>query len=138
MRVYQTLDQVSHDKDNDTLLITLSGKHDGKPLVWIGREGMYISISVIAGSLEIALRPRLRDLAASLSQLRPTERLSAMRMVGTGHANIELGLADSGELLFRPTIIADATGYFAVNIVLAAPVREALFAWLGITSGSQS
>ncbi len=55
-----------------------------------------------------------------------------MRMVGTGQANIELGLSQEGELLFRPTLVTDATGHLAVNMVLTPQARQELFAWLGI------
>ncbi len=132
MRFTQRLDHVSHDKDDDTLLITCAQGPECEPALWIGREGMYVSVSATYGPLEIALRPRQRDLQMSLSQLRPTERLSVMRMVGTGQANIELGLSNEGELLFRMTIVADATGHLAMNMVLTAEVRQALYAWLGI------
>lgn len=132
MRSYRQLDQVRHDESNDTLLFLCAQEGDSSPALWIGREGMYVSISATYGPLEIALRPRLRDLKTSLAQLRPTERLSVMRMVGTGQANIELGLSQEGELLFRPTLVADATGHLAVNLVLTSQARQELFAWLGI------
>lgn len=132
MRFAQRLDHVSHDKNDDRLLITCAQGPECEPALWIGREGMYVSVSATYGPLEIALRPRQRDLQMSLAQLRPTERLSVMRMVGTGQANIELGLSNEGELLFRMTIVADATGHLAMNMVLTTEVRQALFAWLGI------
>lgn len=132
MRSYRQLDQVRYDESNDTLLFLCAQEGDSSPALWIGREGMYVSISATYGPLEIALRPRLRDLKTSLAQLRPTERLSVMRMVGTGQANIELGLSQEGELLFRPTLVADATGHLAVNLVLTSQARQELFAWLGI------
>ncbi|MGQ9851330.1 MAG: hypothetical protein ACUVSU_14890 [Aggregatilineaceae bacterium] len=132
MRSYRRLDQVRHDESNDTLLFLCAQEGDSSPALWIGREGMYVSISATYGPLEIALRPRLRDLKTGLAQLRPTERLSVMRMVGTGQANIELGLSQEGELLFRPTLVADATGHLAVNLVLTSQARQELFAWLGI------
>jgi hypothetical protein len=132
MRFAQRLDQVSHDKDDDRLLITCAQGPECEPALWIGREGMYVSVSATYGPLELALRPRQRELQVSLAQLRPTERLSVMRMVGTGQANIELGLSNEGELLFRMTIVADATGHLAMNMVLTTEVRQALFAWLGI------
>jgi hypothetical protein len=134
MRYYQKLDRISHDESNDTLLIECSEGDLCLPKLWFGREGMYVSVSASYGPLEISLRPRQRDLAASLAQLRPTERLAVMRMVGTGQAHIELGLATSGELLLRTTIVADATGHIAMNVILTPDVRAELFAWLGIES----
>ncbi len=76
MRSYRQLDQVRRDESNDTLLFTCSQEGDSSPALWIGREGMYINISATYGPLEIALRPRLRDLKTGLAQLRPTERLT--------------------------------------------------------------
>jgi hypothetical protein len=93
---------------------------------------MYISVSASYGPMEISLRPRQNDLTSSLGQLRPTERLSVMRMVGTGQAHIELGLATNGELLLRTTIVADATGHIAMNMILTSDARARLFEWLGV------
>jgi hypothetical protein len=132
MRSYQKLDHVSHDAADDTLLIDSADGDQTLPKLWFGREGMYVSVSASYGPLEISLRPRQRDLAASLGQLRPTERLSVMRMVGTGQAHIELGLAISGELLLRATIVADATGHIAMNVILTSDVRAKLYEWLGV------
>jgi hypothetical protein len=132
MRYYQKLDRVSHDELDDTLLIECSEGDHCLPKLWFGREGMYVSVSASYGPLEISLRPRQRDLASSLAQLRPTERLAVMRMVGTGQAHIELGLATNGELLLRTTIVADATGHVAMNLILTSEARTQLFAWLGV------
>ncbi len=132
MRYYQKLTQVAHDETTDTLLITCDDSPDCRAQLWFGREGMYISVSAIHGPLEISLRPRQRDMVTSLSHLRPTERLSAMRMVGTGQAHVELGLSTGGELLVRTTIVADATGHVAMNMILSTDARQALFDWLGV------
>lgn len=134
MRHYQKLDTISHDEPADTLSITASKAAGDSPTLWFGREGMYLSISASYGPLEIALRPRQRDLVTSLAQLRPTERLNVMRMVGTGQAHLELGLSNDGELLVRPVIVADATGHFAMNLVLTPDVRQQLYHWLGVES----
>ncbi|MBP8973675.1 MAG: hypothetical protein KBH93_07340 [Anaerolineae bacterium] len=132
MRFYQRLDHVCRDQSDGTLLITGAQGPECAPALWIGREGVYVNVSATCGPLEIALRPRQRDLQVSLAQLWPTERLSAMRMVGTGQATLELGLSNEGELLFRMTIVADATGHLAMNLVLTSEVRQALFAWLDV------
>ena len=132
MRFYQKLDRVSRDETDDTLLIECSEGDPCLPKLWFGREGMYVSVSASYGPLEISLRPRQRDLASGLGQLRPTERLAVMRMVGTGQAHIELGLATTGELLIRTTIVADATGHIAMNLILTPDARAQLVAWLGI------
>jgi hypothetical protein len=136
MRHFQMLDIVHFDEENDTLKITCCEDMASPPELWFGREGMYLSVSASIGALEIALRPRQRDLVASLAQLRPTERLAVMRMVGTGQAHLELGLSMDGELLVRTTIVADATGHFAMNMILTTEARQQLFDWLGVTNDS--
>lgn len=132
MRHYQKLDNATFDESTNTLLITGDEANADGPNLWFGREGMYISISANYGPLEIALRPRQRDLITSLSQLKPTDRLSVMRLVGTGQAHLGLGLSTRGELLLRATIVADATGQFAMNMILTPRVREKLLQWLGV------
>jgi hypothetical protein len=132
MRVVHKLDRVVPDDTGDALLIQCSEGPDCQPVLALGREGIYVNISASYGPLEVALRPRLRDLAGSLAQLRPAERLSATHMVGTSQAQIELGLSRNGELLFRPVIVADATGYLAVTLILTTEARARLFEWLGV------
>jgi hypothetical protein len=122
MRVYHKLDRVVPGETSDTLLIQCSEGPDCQPELWLGREGLYVSISATYGPLEVALRPHLRDLTSSLAQLRPVERLSATRMFGTGQA----------QMLFRPVIVADATGHLAVNMILTQDARARLFEWLGV------
>jgi hypothetical protein len=138
MRFYQKLDRVFRNETDDTLLIECSEGEYCLPKLWFGREGLYVSVSASYGPLEIALRPRQRALVSALGQLRPTEHLSVMRTVGTGQAHIELGLATSGELLLRTTIVADATGHVAMNMILSSEVRAQLFAWLGIENEGDS
>jgi hypothetical protein len=132
MRHYHKLDQVTHNKQDDSLIIGCQQETEGHPSLWFAREGMYVSISASYGPLEIALRPRLQDLTTSLAQLKPTDQLSVTRLVGTGQAHLELGLSLEGELLARATIVADATGYIAMNALLAAPVTQELFKWLDV------
>jgi hypothetical protein len=132
MRHSQTLDTVSHDAENNTLLFTQGSGDPCGPTLWFAREGMYLSISAGYGPIEIALRPRLRTVVTSFAQLRPTARLTVMRMVGTGQAHLELGLSSAGELLVRTTIVADATGHLAMNMVLTSEARERLFEWLEV------
>ncbi len=132
MRHYQKLDSVTYDEAHDTLRLGCTDPDARLVSLWFGREGMYLSISANYGPLEIALRPRHRDLVASLSQLKPTERLAVMRMVGTGQAHLELGLTTEGDLLLRATIVADATGHFAINMIAKPEVRRKLFEWLDV------
>lgn len=132
MRHFQTLDTITHDAANDTLMFAAGGDDPCGPTLWFGREGMYLSISAGYGPIEIALRPRLRNVVTSFAQLRPTARLTVMRMVGTGQAHLELGLSSEGELLVRTAIVADATGHLAMNMVLTPEARERLYAWLEV------
>lgn len=132
MRHYQTLDTVTHDIANNTLRFTAGGDDPCGPTLWFGREGMYLSVSAGYGPIEIALRPRLRNVVTSFAQLRPTARLTVMRMVGTGQAHLELGLSSEGELLVRTAIVADATGHLAMNMVLTPEARERLYEWLEV------
>jgi hypothetical protein len=131
MRHYQRLDSVTYDETNDTLLIGCEGG-ECLPNLWFGREGLYVSISASYGPLEISLRPRQQDLTNSLAQLKPTDRLAVMRLVGTGQAHLELGLSQTGELLVRAVIVADATGHFAMNLILTPAVSQHLYKWMGI------
>lgn len=132
MRQFQILTHVATDEADQTL--HLSGEPGGDSLasLWFGHEGMYVSVSANYGPLEISLRPRQRDLVASLAQLKPTERLSIMRMIGTGQAHLAVGLSQTGKMLLRTSIVADATGQFAMNFILEPDVRAQLFTWLGV------
>ena len=132
MRHYQKLDSVTYDEAHDTLRLGCTDPDARLVSLWFGREGMYLSISAGYGPIEIALRPRLRTVVTSFAQLRPTARLTVMRMVGTGQAHLELGLSSAGELLVRTTIVADATGHLAMNMVLTPEARERLFEWLEV------
>ncbi len=134
MRQYYKLDTVSHDPATDTLLFTASTPDCAGVSLWFGREGIYLSVSASYGPFEVALRPRLRDLKASLRQIKPTERLTAMRLIGTGQAHLEVGLASNGDLLMRAALVSDATGHLAVNTVLTSSAREKLYAWLDVDS----
>ncbi len=134
MRHYQRLDIVQYDKGRDTLTFSCEGVDGCASDLTFGREGMYLSISAQHGPLEIALRPRLRDVASSLADLKPTEHLGVMRMIGTGQAHVELGLSTKGELLIRTSIVADATGHFAMNTILTPDARTQLFEWLEVTN----
>jgi hypothetical protein len=131
MRHFHTLDTVLHDPDNDTLLFQAQASEDGVSL-WFGQEGLYVTVSARFGPLEIALRPRRRDLKASLHQLQPTKRQAVTRMVGTGQAHLELGLLQSGELLVRAAIVADATGHVAINTLLTPDTQRKLYEWLEV------
>ena len=136
MRHYRRLDIVDYDSQNDTLMFTCDRADDCSSELWFGREGMYLSISAQHGPLEIALRPRLHDFVASLSELRPSDRLGVLRLVGTGQAHVELGLSNAGELLIRTSIVADATGHFAMNMILAPAARARFFEWLGVKNSA--
>jgi len=118
MRNFQTLDQATISAE--TGLIELNTSETASSM-WMRQEGSYIAISASAGPLEIALR------------LHPVDGLQITRQVGSGQAYLGVGLLSSGELLLRPTIIADATGHLSLNLTLTSAVRQTLFDWLAIT-----
>jgi hypothetical protein len=95
------------------------------------REGEYASISASYGALEIALRPRVRELIRTLKHMQPNDGLNTTRQVGSGDAFLGLGLHTDGALIVRPTIVGDGSGYFCLNLMLAPAAANALKAWLG-------
>lgn len=132
MRNFQELDVVEIDSQNGILYIQHS-QHDATfPRIAMRREGSYLSISCSYGPLEIAMRPRYAEVTRALGRLRPVRGLQTTRQVGTGQAYLALGLQTDGDLVLRPTIVADATGHVVFNLLLTASVREELFAWLPV------
>lgn len=131
MRNFETLDQMA--VDTATGIISLTAREDSasRPTLSMRREGDYISISASYGALEIALRPRVRELIRTLKHIQPNDGLNTTRQVGTGEAFLGLGLHQDGALIIRPTIIGDATGYFCLNLILAPEAANALKGWLG-------
>lgn len=132
MRNFQILDVVESDKE--TGIIHLSVKEDNgmHPQVSMRREGTYVAISASFGLMEIALRPRFQELARALARLSPIKGLQTSRQVGTGQAYLAIGLQKNGQLVMRPTIVADATGHLSFNLVLTDEVRKIVFDWLPI------
>jgi hypothetical protein len=47
---------------------------------------------------------------------------------------LAIGLSPAGELVLRPTIVSDATGYIAFNLRITGNTRAKLFTWLGVGS----
>jgi hypothetical protein len=43
-----------------------------------------------------------------------------------------MGISPDGALMLRPTIVADATGHFSLNLVLTPDARQRLYTWLKI------
>jgi hypothetical protein len=136
MRTFQTLSKVSHDKESGILVMSMEQESENSSTLALKQEGGYVVISASHGPLEIALRPRLQELARVLSRLKPVEGLQTTRQVGTGEAYISLGLAPDGTLLLRPTIVADATGHLTFNLALTNSARAALYQWLPVTPES--
>jgi hypothetical protein len=132
MRNFQTLDGSRVDATLDSLELFYTEAADEQPRLALRREGAYVTISASYGPLEIALRPRYEDLVRSLSRLAPIEGLLTTRQVGTGQAYLAMGLTGANNLMLRPTIVADATGHFSLNIEVSAAAREVLFKWLQV------
>jgi len=132
MRHFERLDQVSVDPQTGIISLTTTRDVHSKPIVAMRHEGGYVVISASYGPLEISLRPRLEELARVLVRLQPVEGLQTTRQVGTGQAFLALGSQASGELILRPTIVADATGHLSFNLLLSTAAREALYEWLPV------
>jgi len=129
MRHFQTLDQAAVNAA--TGVITFSVQDDSDTTIALRREGEYVVLSASYGALEIALRPRTRELIRTLKHIQPNDGLNTTRQVGTGDAYLGLGLHTDGALIVRPTIIGDASGYFCLNLMLAPDAANALKDWLG-------
>jgi hypothetical protein len=135
MRNFQTLDQVTIDEETGIIHLSMREDSGMRPRAAMRREGSYVAISVSYGPLEIAMRPRLYELARVLSRLKPVQGLQTTRQVGTGQAFLAMGLQTDGTLILRPTIVADATGHLCVNLLLTDEVRQALYNWLPADAG---
>ena len=126
MRNYQTL--AAGDVDAKTGIVTLTGGNES--FVALRREGEYVGISASYGALEIALRPHIRDLIRTVKRLQANDGLQTTRQVGEGNSFLGLGLYTDGTLVLRPTLINDASGYFALNFALAPQAAAVLKNWL--------
>ncbi|MCC6805064.1 MAG: hypothetical protein IT319_19445 [Anaerolineae bacterium] len=131
MRNFQTLDQAVVDTATGVITFTVTNSDGAHPTIALRREGEYAPISASYGSLEIALRLRVRELIRTISHIQPNDGLNVTRQVGTGDCFLGLGLRSDGSLVVRPTIIGDASGYFCLNLVLAPEATAALRRWLG-------
>ena len=132
MRHFEVLDQMTIDSPSGIMTLSMKQESGEQPQISMRREGAYIAISAAYGPLEIALRPRYDDLVQMLARLRPVDGLQTTRQVGTSQAYVAIGLRMDGTLVMRPAIVADATGYFAFNLVLTPPVRQAFYEWLSV------
>ena len=132
MRSFQTLDIVSVEEDTGIIYISVNEENWMHPRISMRREGSYIAISASYGPVEIAMRLRFNELTRVLARLRPVNGLQTTRQVGTGQSYLAMGLQDGGNLVLRPTIVADATGHMCFNLVLTDGVRATLFDWLSI------
>lgn len=129
MRQYQVLDAISLDDASG--IFSVRSDSAG---VALRREGIYVAISASYGPLEIALRPRYDELVRTLARLRPIGGLQTTRELGSNQAYASVGLNADGSLVFRPTIVGDASGHMALNFTIAAAARAELYAWLGVTT----
>jgi hypothetical protein len=132
MRKFMELDKATVDANTGIIYLEVTHASEAQPMVFMRREGDYITIAATYGVLEIALRPRYHELTRVLSRLQPVEGLQTTRQVGTGQAFLALGLRPDGLLLMRPTLVADATGHMSFNLALSDAARKTLFTWLPI------
>jgi len=131
MRNFQPLDHAQVNKETDTIQLVHT-ESDNEPTLAMRREGIYVTISASFGPLEIALRPRYEDLIRTLGRLQAVDGLHTTRQVGTAQAYLAMGLSAGGELLLRPTIVADATGHMSLNLEVSAEARKVLYEWLNV------
>ena len=132
MRNFQILDDCKIDPESDSLELFFTNAQPEHPRLAMRREGIYVTISASYGPLEIALRPRYEDILRTLSRLAAVEGLHTTRQVGTAQAYLAMGLTSDGNLVLRPTIVADATGHLSFNIQITPKVRVALYEWLKV------
>lgn len=132
MRNFELLDQTAVDRESGVMTLTTKAASTGSPVLALRREGSYLVISASYGPLEVALRPRLDEVTRVLQRLQPVEGLNTTRQVGTGQAFLALGLKPDGELLLRPTLVADATGLLTFNLALSSEARQTLYTWLAV------
>src|SRR5258706_8195583 len=121
MRNFQILDGAKANSETDTIELFFTNAEEEQPRLALRREGSYVTISASYGPLEIALRPRYEDLIRTLSRLTVVEGLLTTRQVGAAQAYVAMGLASDGDLVLRPTIVADAAGHFRLHIEIAKP-----------------
>ncbi len=136
MRTFVELDKATVDANTGIIYLETTRETETQPLVFMRREGDYITIAASYGLLEIALRPRYHELTRVLSRLQPVEGLQTTRQVGTGQAFLALGLKPDGTLLMRPTLVADATGHMSFNLTLSDAARTTLYTWLPVEASS--
>jgi|SRR5215212_5338667 hypothetical protein len=138
MRNFQILDGAKANSETDTIELFFTNAEEEQPRLALRREGAYVTISASYGPLEIALRPRYEDLVRTLSRLTVVDGLSTTRQVGTGQAYLAMGLTSNDNLLLRPTIVADATGHFSLNIEVSRNARQTLYNWLNVPVANNS
>jgi len=131
MRNPQTLHQAAVDPATGIITFTAAGENALQPTAAMRHEGEYVPISVSYGALEIALRPRVKDLIRTLRTIQPNDGLNTTRQVGSADCFLGLGLRTDGTLILRPTIVGDASGYFCLNLAIAPEAAAALRSWLG-------
>lgn len=131
MRNPQTLDQAAIDPVTGVITFTAAEKNALQPIAAMRHEGEYVPISVSYGALEIALRPRVKDLIRTLRTIQPNDGLNTTRQVGSTDCFLGLGLRTDGTLILRPTIVGDASGYFCLNLALSPQAAAELRSWLG-------
>lgn len=132
MRHFEMLDRITIDSESGVMTLGTYSDTAEHPQLSMRREGAYVAISARYGPLEIALRPRYEELVRLLARLQPVEGLQTTRQVGTSQAYLAIGLRSDQTLVLRPTIVADATGYFAFNLALMPHIRQAFYEWLDV------
>jgi hypothetical protein len=130
VRNFQTLSQISSNTETGILYIMAEDGSAFSTRLSLRQEGDYLAISTSFGPVEVAMRPRHTEVTRVFTRLRPVQGLQTTRQIGSGQAYLAVGLQPDKSLVLRPTLVSDATGHIAFNLLLPADIRHALFDWL--------
>lgn len=96
------------------------------------REDEYVVLTTTSGPMAITLRLRADELARTLRHPAASSEQATARQVGSSQAYLAIGRREDGDILLRPTLVADATGQLSFNLLVTANVCEDLFRWLQV------
>lgn len=96
------------------------------------REDDYVVLTTSSGPIAITLRLRADELERTLRHPAASSEQATARQVGSSQAYLAIGRREDGDILLRPTLVADATGEISFNLLVTANVREDLFRWLQV------
>jgi len=122
------LGRLESQSGTDTLILASTDTQPGR--LTARREDGYVVLTASSGPLEITLRLRADELLRTLRHPAATSEWATARQVGSSQAYLAIGRREGGDILLRPTLVADATGQISFNLLVTASVREDVFRWL--------